>query len=297
MKLILIHGRSQQLKDPEKLRLQWKGCIDAAFEKAGYQPLGKVDPVFPYYGDDLEQMVQKVGVPLTTNILLRGDESVSKKDNLRVEILDEMIRTKRISQSDVHAQVQGDAEQKKEAIERGPQNWRFVLAMLRALDQTPLGARVIDDITRDVWVYLTFGGVRSKIDAVVNKAISNEPSIVIAHSLGTIVAYNILSKRSADAPEIPLFLTLGSPLGIRAITAQLHSPLANPPGVRRWVNARDPRDVVALHPLDSAHFDILPRIEDFSNVDNFTDNRHSIEGYLADQFVSRCINDALLGNP
>jgi hypothetical protein len=107
------------------------------------------------------------------------------------------------------------------------------------------------------------------------------------------VAYNVLSKLPANAPDIPLFLTLGSPLGIRAISQQLETPLAKPRGVRRWVNARDPRDVVALHPLDSNYFDINPPIEDFSGVDNFDPNRHSIEGYLADPFVLRCIHDAL----
>jgi hypothetical protein len=292
MKLILIHGRSQQQKNPEELRLHWKDCIAAAFLKAGFK--WDVDPevIFPFYGDDLDRLVRQVDAPLMTNILLRGDESVSDRDDLRTEILDEMIRTMGIPAADVSAMVTGDAAERDRAIERGPQNWRFVLAMLRALDKTPLGGRVIDEVTRDVWVYLTFAGIQAKIDAIIDKAISNERCIVIAHSLGTIVAYNVLSKHFPRAPEIPLFLTVGSPLGIRAISARLQKPLANPPGVTRWVNARDPRDVVALHPLDSNYFNILPAIEDFSGVDNFTENRHSIEGYLADPFVTRCVKDA-----
>jgi hypothetical protein len=238
--------------------------------------------------------MRQVDAPLMTNILLRGDESVADNEQLRVEILNEIIKTRKIAEDDLDAQLDGDALEKERAIERGPQNWRFVRTMLRALDQTPLGGKAIDAITRDVWVYLTFGGIQARIDAIVKGVIDQERCIVIAHSLGTIVAYNVLSRLSRGAPEIPLFLTLGSPLGIRAIAAQLPRPLGNPLGVQRWVNARDPRDVVALHPLDADHFDILPAIEDFSNVDNFTDNRHSIEGYLADTFVARCIHEALL---
>jgi hypothetical protein len=293
VKLILIHGRSQQQKDPEALRHQWKGCIDAAFQKEGF--IWNVEPevIFPFYGDDLDRLVRQVDAPLMTNILLRGDESVSDRDDLRAEILDEMIRARGIPATDVSSLVTGDVAERGRAVARGPQNWRFVLAMLRALDETPLGGKAIDEVTRDVWVYLTFAGIQSKIDAIVDQAFSNEPCIVIAHSLGTIVAYNILSRHSARSPEIPLFLTLGSPLGIRAISARLQKPLESPPGVGRWVNARDPRDVVALHPLDSDYFNILPAIEDFSEVDNFMPNRHSIEGYLADPFVIRCIKDAL----
>src|SRR5215471_17532365 len=105
MKLILIHGRSQQLKNSEDLRLHWKACIDAAFEKAGYQWAGKVDVIFPFYGDDLYRMTQQVSAPLMTNILLRGEESsVSEKDSLRVDILDEMVRAKGIPRDSIHDQ-------------------------------------------------------------------------------------------------------------------------------------------------------------------------------------------------
>jgi len=293
MRVILIHGRSQQQKNPEELRLHWKSCIEAAFRRDGFELPDRIEMVFPFYGDDLDRLVQQVNGPLLTNILLRGEDDITQQEELRVEILDEMIRAKEIDRADIESKIPGDAAERSAALERGPQNWRFVLAMLRALDETPLGAKAIDEITRDVWVYLTFGGVQTRIDAIVNGMLNEEPSIVISHSLGTIVAYNVLSKRSENAPRVPLFLTLGSPLGIKAISARLQKPLANPGGVERWVNARDKRDVVALHPLDSTYFDIAPAIEDFSNVDNFDKDRHSIDGYLADAFVTRCIHEAL----
>lgn len=165
--------------------------------------------------------------------------------------------------------------------------------MLRALDGTPLGGDAIDAITRDVWVYVTFGGVRTRIDTFLSAAIPNERCVVVAHSLGTIVAYNVLSNRATPANGVPLFVTLGSPLGMTSISNRLRTPLATPPGVGTWLNARDKRDVVALHPLDHDYFDIQTAIEDYSQVDNFTDNRHSIEGYLADPLVARRIHQAL----
>ena len=51
--------------------------------------------------------------------------------------------------------------------------------------------------------------------------------------------------------------------------------------------------MVALHPLDTATFNITPSIENKTDVDNQTDNRHGIAGYLDDATVAKRIRDAL----
>lgn len=284
MRLVFVHGRSQGGKNAEELRLFWEGCLDRAWRNAGLFWPSAVEIVLPFYADDLDRMVRQVDAPLMTNILLRGDKSVSGQDAMRVEMIREIIDAQGISDDQVLSRFAG------QPVERGPQNWPWVLAMVRALDSTPMGGDLIDAITRDVWVYVTFGGVRARINAIVNAAIPSERCLVVAHSLGTIVAYNVLSDR---ASEIALLLTLGSPLGMRAITGRLRRPLAVPPGTTRWLNARDPRDLVALYPLDRDHFDIQPAIENYSQVDNFTENRHSIDGYLTDPFIAKRIHTAL----
>ncbi len=57
----------------------------------------------------------------------------------------------------------------------------------------------------------------------------------------------------------------------------------------------DERDIVALYPLDGRNFSIQPPIENKTDADNFTDNRHSIPGYLSDPEVARRLHDALVG--
>jgi hypothetical protein len=55
--------------------------------------------------------------------------------------------------------------------------------------------------------------------------------------------------------------------------------------------------VVALYPLDPKNFPIdpaVPAIENKRDVDNDTDNRHGISGYLGDPVVARRIHDALI---
>lgn len=56
----------------------------------------------------------------------------------------------------------------------------------------------------------------------------------------------------------------------------------------------DERDVVALYPFDKEHFPVDPEFKNKTNVDNKTDDRHGIAGYLGDQDVARRIYDALV---
>ncbi|MFF0430803.1 alpha/beta hydrolase [Streptomyces sp. NPDC004327] len=74
------------------------------------------------------------------------------------------------------------------------------------------------------------------------------PNIVVAHSLGTVVALETLHEHPAD---IALFVTLGSPLGIRgAVHPRVRPhPLATPATVGRWLNFWDRDDLVAARPV------------------------------------------------
>jgi len=91
-------------------------------------------------------------------------------------------------------------------------------------------------------------------------------------------------------------VTVGSPLGIRAISRRLATPLVMPAGAADWYNAFDPHDVVALYPLDAANFAITPPIKNYPHVNNHTDNRHGIGGYLDDADVAAQIAAALRSN-
>jgi hypothetical protein len=58
----------------------------------------------------------------------------------------------------------------------------------------------------------------------------------------------------------------------------------------------DTRDAVSLYPLDVQHFPLTPPVRPIENkidVDNPTDNRHGISGYLGDPVVAKRIYDAV----
>jgi hypothetical protein len=75
-----------------------------------------------------------------------------------------------------------------------------------------------------------------------------QPRVLIAHSLGSVVAYEALW--AGPAPQVDLFLTLGSPLAMPDIVyprlAEHPGARRRPPGVRRWINIADQGDIIAI---------------------------------------------------
>ncbi|MDX3640646.1 alpha/beta hydrolase [Streptomyces sp. MB09-02B] len=73
------------------------------------------------------------------------------------------------------------------------------------------------------------------------------PTIVVAHSLGTVVAMETLH---AHRGPVPLFVTLGSPMGLRSAvgTRMRPQPLQAPLAVERWLDLWDRDDLVTAGP-------------------------------------------------
>ncbi|WP_203687237.1 hypothetical protein [Streptomyces sp. SID14515] len=104
---------------------------------------------------------------------------------------------------------------------------------------------------RDVVRYLDAPDARTAArDEVATTITSTGARVVIAHSLGSVVAYEALHAHPEI--EIDLFLTLGSPLGLphgvfdRLAPSPVDGTGQRPPGVRRWVNVSDHGDIVAI---------------------------------------------------
>lgn len=154
--------------------------------------------------------------------------------------------------------------------------------------------------THDVYQYLKNSAIRETIDNGVSAALTpGVESVVVAHSLGTVVAYNLLRQQGhLRGWQVPQLITVGSPLAVKEIRKTIRSfaPTRCPECVSKWFNAMDDRDVVALYPLDTGRFPLdpaNPAIENKRDVRNKTRNRHGIAGYLDDQEVAKRIYDAL----
>ncbi|UUU19955.1 alpha/beta hydrolase [Streptomyces sp. DSM 40750] len=73
------------------------------------------------------------------------------------------------------------------------------------------------------------------------------PTIVVAHSLGTVVSLETLHTHEGN---VPLLVTLGSPIGLRtAVGARMRpQPLQVPGAVARWMNYWDRNDLITGGP-------------------------------------------------
>lgn len=290
--LVLVHGRSQQGKDSVGLKGEWLTALRTGLAASGLTlPIPDTDVRFPYYGDTLDALNRGRTTEPLPEIVIRGAGEDSGRAAFLRSVLTEAAREEGISDDEIAAEA-GPA-----VAERGPQDWGWFRAMLRLLDRSAVaGAATLALFTDDVHRYLTHPGVRDTIDTGVRAAFTpGVETVVVAHSLGSVVAYQLLRREGpALGWRVPHYVTVGSPLGVGAVR-KLLAPITHPACVARWSNAADVRDIVALHPLDATHFPVDPAVTNMREVVNGTDNRHGISGYLSDPTVARWIHDALIG--
>ncbi len=288
MKLILIHGREQQGNDPSKLRKTWIETFKKGLEKSDIILPDNIEIVFPFYGDLLDSLVRPEEIGKTIEgIIARGALPEAQLSFFYDVIMDIAVNAD-VSDQEIVASLEDSI------VQKGPLNWGWVQAVIRAIDlKTPFGDATLRRFTYDVFIYLTFPGVRKRINDFVHSTIDSSPCVVIGHSLGSVVGYDVLGNHSTD--NVIKYITIGSPLGLKSIKSKLNKPLAMPECLSSgWYNAYDERDVVALNPLDGNYFPITPEIENNNLVKNSTHNHHGITGYLNDKEVAKQIYKALI---
>ena len=120
--------------------------------------------------------------------------------------------------------------------------------------------------------------------------------MLVAHSMGSIVAYDVLRDLGRVEPDLVVehFVTLGSPLGMPYVLKNIRTenPSARTPSmVRRWSNLADRRDPVAIDVHLRDEFEPNDRgvaVEDALVVNGYLAppnppgkaNHHKIYGYL-----------------
>jgi hypothetical protein len=289
--LVFVHGRSQEHRDAAALKAEWVEAWKQGLAKNGLAlPISDEEIRFPYYGQTLFDLVNGAPGGAMSDVIVRGEDLNENEARFIGDFVLELQSQCGITD----LQVQELAAETM--IERGPLNWKWVRLVLQALDTHVPGASStsISLAPRDVYQYLRNPGHRDVIDTGVRRALTpGVETVVVGHSLGSVVSYNLLRRDGRDLGwKVPLYVTLGSPLAVTAVRDALR-PVAHPGCVTKWWNALDSRDIVALYPLDAPRFAVTPTIENRTDVDNPTENRHGISGYLSDPVVAKRIYDAL----
>ncbi|MCW2306707.1 lipase family protein [Rhodobium gokarnense] len=285
-RILFVHGRAQGGRDIADIRREWTQALGKGARAAGINLPENLDIALPFYGDELDRLTAEFNLPLASDVTARGTAEQDAFLAFQAEVAQDIRMKAGITDEQVDAAYGNNPRQK------GPLNWEWVQAIFRAIDRhsDAITSNALQIALRDVYVYNSSSAVRRIINGIVSKEIDDRPTVIVAHSLGTVVAYYIL--RELKAPKVPLLVTLGSPLGIRAIRRPLR-PLRHPAVVQAWLNGFDNRDVVALYPLDANNFNIDPAIENIPTLRNQTKNRHGIIGYLNKPEIASRVIDAM----
>ncbi|MCX5175139.1 hypothetical protein [Streptomyces virginiae] len=173
---------------------------------------------------------------------------------------------------------------------------RTAQAALRALSASPFMTGValrsmVGDL-KQVRAYLLDPATRLKARRRVSDLLTEEVEVVVAHSLGSVVAYEALCA-SRLRHRVRAFVTVGSPLGIRSLIFDRlrPSPGADGTGVwpgddgLTWTNVADSADVVALEKDLRPAFG--PRVR---NIRTYNGARaHDIRPYLTERRTGEAV--------
>lgn len=274
MRLVFVHGIHQEDKTSVALQEVWEDALLSAWAAAG---LEKPDYTLemPYYASLLAALICRA----------RGEAGFFT--HLEATLLKDIGLNKGISEHHVRAEFD------REVARSGLARWQWVQGIARILERDiPEFGNIALRFVRQVDAYLTCQEIREAVDNIVRPSILKGPTVIVAHSLGSVITYRLL-REAQSAAEVPLFVTLGSPLGFHAVKQYLNPPsLAVPIAVRTWLNATDARDCVALYAcLDRNTF--ADGIENVANVHHLRDNPHAIADYIGHATVAERIHAAL----
>lgn len=130
----------------------------------------------------------------------------------------------------------------------------FLDFMKDKLDIDKPAEEVLKNKLPDLYRYYTDKTIRNELRGRLEAVIRdnrNKRLMVIAHSMGSIIAYDVLRAlgREDQTLAVEHFVTIGSPLGLPHVKHMIlkESPLVRTPSVvRKWSNLADRRDPVAL---------------------------------------------------
>jgi hypothetical protein len=244
-RVLCVHGIGQQHKGEASLASEWGPALRDGIRRSGggsADALGDHDVRCAFYGD----IFRPAGRRLDANDpwLTAADATDFEADLL-------MNWWQGAAEVDPHV-----IDPYARTLARTPNR---VQAALRALSGSTffagLAARALLFDLRQVRCYFMEPETRQMVQDRVAEAVDDDTRVLVGHSLGSIVAYEVLCAH----PEWPIraLVTLGAPLGVRNLIFDrlVPAPIATNAGipagawpgvVGTWTNVADMGDIVAL---------------------------------------------------
>lgn len=163
--------------------------------------------------------------------------------------------------------------------------------MAKLVEKTPVPTRAVDaamdreaPLVKD---WLRRPGYRRAIADQIHSAVSIPPRVVIGHSMGTLVALDLIATWPYHQPP-DLLITIGSPLALENIWQKLAPVHQHWIRTRTtdWVNLFDKRDLVtAARPLPAIRFPDVVNVRVRNVRQGHDDNPHGSRRYLSHRIV------------
>ncbi|QLE74558.1 hypothetical protein FGW37_25810 [Streptomyces rectiverticillatus] len=279
-RVVLVHGIAQQLKGPETVAGAWLPALNDGLAISGSKTLPRDDVSVAFYGDLFRRPGHR-GL---------GEPPLDASD-MESGLEHELLLSWWQAAAGAEAGVPGpDAP----ARVRTP---RVIQRALHALSHSSFFARLSEGAmigsARQVRRYFTEAGIRHAAEERLTRAVTVETTTIVAHSLGSVVAYETLCAHP-HWQDLTL-ITLGSPLAVRGLVFDRLHPVPHggtarwPLPVKRWINIADHGDAVALVKELAPRFG--SRIQDLT-VDNGA-HVHDVRPYLTARETGLVLAEAL----
>jgi hypothetical protein len=239
--VVAVHGIAQQNKGPEVLQTEWGPPLRDGVRQTGVT-MDDDELGCAFYGGLFRPpgQVRAAGDPHYRATDLTVDEG-----ELLLLLWREAARAEpeRVASPDatVRAATPGSVQMGLRVLARS----RFFAG---------LGERALIGTLKQVRLYLKDPEIRAAARAAVHAAVDTDTRVLVAHSLGSVVAYEALHQYGGTHrwSNVRTLVTLGSPLGIPNLIFDALDPAPSggrgvwPGTVERWTNISDDGDVVAL---------------------------------------------------
>ncbi|MFB7367448.1 hypothetical protein [Streptomyces hydrogenans] len=279
-RIVGVHGIGWSWRSREEMHETWHGALSTGLRNIRYADPESVTFEAAFYGHLYNGGTGKAG----------GDAlytAADVADGFEYELLEAMAREADPAAFD----EEGDGPASKGVVVRGAQ------ACLSILERTPylggMTASVVIRQIKQVHRYFEDAALGEEIRGELETAIQDDTRVVLAHSLGSVAAYEVLWK--LKDVRIDTLVTMGSPLGLKSIRRRLarsaDAEPGRPPSVRRWVNVAAEQDVVALRKRLKGLYG-TDEVEDFV-VTNPLLHMHDCTRYLSNVWTARAVGAAL----
>jgi len=159
-------------------------------------------------------------------------------------------------------------------------------------------ARKLSDLNTYYTNSLKRNNLRNMLkEEILSQSQNGRRIMVVAHSMGTIVAYDVL--HAIQGVSIEHFVTIGSPLGLPHVKYKIieeKTPVCTPAIVKKWTNFADRRDPVAIDvylkdDYQANHFGV--RVVDDLVMNDWEGIHHKSYGYLRTPEFTDVVKDFL----